>query len=608
MGTLQSNRVSLHIDSDRLRRCRLQKQWTQHDLAQATGFCDDYISQLERAPTTRNKGTKLETLVKLAQHLNVCPADLLAEDVFRQLEADVLLHEIYSNVDTVRLFRSISSTGDVTEKAVVFRIDPEKLREARLRKSWTQRDLARASRFSEDYISQLERAATTHNKGTRFETLLRLAQALEIAPVDLLTENLSEALQVDMTRRELLDHATSLGIVGLLYGKTPSAPRHSAFPFSLSSIELPAEPVETVAELRRKATFLAVRGLWLQAEEIGLQARSRCKEGSEEWVDITINHCAQMRQQAGDILQAEAHVKHVIQHAVAVDRADTRILALIHTQRGWFACEQFGNYEQGYRYFTSALQKALKVGDAQTASTAYHFRFRILSELVMREGGAWLEARPVRSVNQQLLRMLHQSLNTDWPLSCDDNSEDLHAMNRRFIAYALIQPGKALKEIPKLISISKSIGAEHVVDLTIARWHLSNEEWDMASSLAHQAFHGYCRAAFPQGIALAAAVRAEALFQNRLRTKEDCNLCLDLWLLALLLHPYESHPLWDIARKGLRKAIECICKLNPNWYRAYYHEINERVERKDGAFQALQYIYINTSWVMPTQYLDLLKM
>ncbi len=46
--------------------------------------------------------------------------------------------------------------------------------------------------------------------------------------------------------------------------------------------------------------------------------------------------------------------------------------------------------------------------------------------------------------------------------------------------------------------------------------------------------------------------------------------------------------------------------LNPSWLRLYYHEINERVERRDGSFQALQYIYINTNNILPTQYFDLL--
>lgn len=603
MEILQTRRASCHLDPDRLRRYRLQKRWKQRDLARAAGLSEDYISQLERAATTRNKGTRVETLVTLAQSLDVLPIDLLVEDAVERSTMEGPLHRFLSNVDTVWSSDPLGGPGVAVNGLIILRIDPGKLREARLKKQWKQRDLARASGFSEDYISQLERAATTCNKGTRLETILRLAQALEVAPVELLPETLAASLQADMTRRELLGNVTSLGIAELLLSKVFSHTVRSSF----LSIELPAEAQETIAGLRHKAYNLSSQALWLQAEEAGLQARSRCREESEEWAEITLSHCAQARQQAGDILQAQAHIEHVVQHyARAVERPDQHILGLIQLQRGWIASEQSGQFEQGYRYFTSALQNALQVGDDETERTARHFRVRTLSELAMREAGAWLGARPIRSIHQQLLCLLHQSLETDWPLSCNNHPENLHSLNRRYMVYALIQPDKALREVPRLLSIARSLGVEHIVDLTLARWNLSNEEWGSAGSLAHRAFQGYCRAAFPQGIALAVAIHAEALFRNRLRTREDCNLCLDLWLLALLLHPYQSHPLWNIAFKGLHRTREFISVLNPSWYRAYYHDIDVRVERKDGAFQALQYIYLNMDRVIPTQYLDAL--
>ncbi len=604
MDTVQAKSGQLLIDSERLRRYRLQKQWTQHNLAQTTGFSEDYISQLERAPTTRNKGTRLETLMQLAQHLDVLPVDLLAANSAPQPAIEVLLHPGFSNFDTIRSLDSHGPCGEIVDGVIALRIDPGKLRAARLKNKWVQRDLAHASGYSVDYISQLERGTITRNKGTKLETILRLAQALEVAPIDLLSEKLSEALRIDMTRRELQGNSTSLGIVGFLCGKMPSTTLHTAL-VSPVFLESRTEAVETVAELRNKAYYLSSQALWLQAEEVGLQACSRCTEGSEEWAEIMLSHCVQSRQQAGDILQADAHIEHVLQKYVnEADRPNHRILGLIHLQRGWIASEQSGKFEQGYRYFTSALQKAIQIEDAETERTAHHFRVRTLSELAMQEGGAWLGARPIRNIRQQLLRLLHQSLETDWPLSCNNNPEHLHSLNRRYIVYALIQPDKALKEVPRLLSIGRSLGNEHIVDLTLARWHLSNEEWDTAGNLAHQAFQGYCRAAFPQGIALAAAIHAEALFQNRLRTRADCILCMDLWLLVLLLHPYKSHPLWDIAYKGLRKTVEFISILNPSWYRTYYHDIDERVKHKDEVFQAQRYIYIKVNQVLPTQYID----
>src|SRR5947208_2827519 len=122
MGTLQDKRVSIHINPGQLRRLRLQKHWTQRDLARATGFCEDYISQLERASTTRNKGTKLETLMKLAHHLDVLPADLLAQDAFRQQEADIPSPVIGFNIDTGGALHSISSTAQEMEQPVVVRM------------------------------------------------------------------------------------------------------------------------------------------------------------------------------------------------------------------------------------------------------------------------------------------------------------------------------------------------------------------------------------------------------------------------------------------------------------------------------------------------------
>ncbi len=184
------------------------------------------------------------------------------------------------------------------------------------------------------------------------------------------------------------------------------------------------------------------------------------------------------------------------------------------------------------------------------------------------------------------------------------DAENLHHYNRRFIVDALIQPQDALLGIPNLIRISKQAGAEHVAALSLARWHFSNQEWDMASHLADEADQGYSWIGFSQGVASACVIRAMALFKGGLRTKEDCYLILDLWILALLLHPYPSHPLWHITRMDLDKAVQFVADLQSSWLRSYYHEIDLRVENKEGVFQTLKHLFIKMNApASPSSYL-----
>jgi len=126
----------------------------------------------------------------------------------------------------------------------------------------------------------------------------------------------------------------------------------------------------------------------------------------------------------------------------------------------------------------------------------------------------------------------------------------------------------------------------------------------MASHLAEEAHQGYSWIGYPQGVASASALRAKALFQGGLRTKEDCYLDLDLWILALLLHPYASHPLWHIARIGLDKAVQYVADFQPSSLRSYYHEIDLRVENKEGVFQTLNHLFVKMSAsASPSSYL-----
>ncbi len=236
---LSSSRT-VRINPDQLRAYRHRKKWTQRDLARASGFTEDYISQLERMPATRNKGTKLETIIRLAQALDVFPTDLLIQNSADESPSDFIRLDfpwkvIDSGPQSSPLLskQSVNTTFDI-------RIDPDRLREIRLRKQWTQRDLASASGFSEDYISQLERAPTTRNKGTRLETILKFAQALEVMPLDLLSYELIESLHASLIRRQLLESAVGLEIVELLRGQVTLTAWHEG-------LQISQEPIRTLA-------------------------------------------------------------------------------------------------------------------------------------------------------------------------------------------------------------------------------------------------------------------------------------------------------------------------------------------------------------------------
>jgi DNA-binding Xre family transcriptional regulator len=136
--------------------------------------------------------------VRLAQALDVLPIDLLAKDSIQTTSVELLQYTL-CNAGTALLFHPISKSNTAPEKIINICLDPERLKEVRLRKKWLQRDLAQASGYCEDYISQLERATTTRNKGTKLETILRLAKALETAPIELLPEKLVFSLHTDIT-------------------------------------------------------------------------------------------------------------------------------------------------------------------------------------------------------------------------------------------------------------------------------------------------------------------------------------------------------------------------------------------------------------------------
>jgi len=62
------------IFGETLRRIRIDRGWTQEDLAEAAQLTSTYVGQMERG----NKVPSLTVVLKLARGLGVAPAELLA--------------------------------------------------------------------------------------------------------------------------------------------------------------------------------------------------------------------------------------------------------------------------------------------------------------------------------------------------------------------------------------------------------------------------------------------------------------------------------------------------------------------------------------------------
>lgn len=593
-----SKQSTFRLDPDRLQEIRLRKSWTQKELAQASGFSEDYISQLERAATTHNRGTKLETIAKLASSLHVPIEALLRTTDSVELRQQFALADnetltttqpiSYEALSTyLLLIHSSQQASPEVESEDIHRqeflpvlINPEQLREHRLRKQWTQKKLASASGFSEDYISQLERAATTRNKGTKIETIAKLASALDVAIEELLIFDGQDDHQIKQYLQNL-----------------PPYLSWQSVPLSHFS----SDPVPLLTKLLESAaSFIQERGLWLEAERKALEVRALFPETRYEWADITLRHAAYLRQQAGDITGAYAHMETVQERYISrIEKPHPQIIAHLHCRRGWIDDEQYGKFAEAYKAFSLAIPQAVEVGDRDIEGTARHFRFRALVEMATAEGGTWLGVRPNRSLSSQRLKMLAQSFSEDWTIAQQYTPESPHHSYYRFMMYALLRPQEAQKEISHMMSISQQKGMERFLKLHLARWQLSNQEWEVANAFAQEAAFGFRQASFPYGVAFASALQAKALFQGGLQTKRDLFFCADLWVLVLLLHPYDTHPLFQIARSGLHQVLSEITTRSALWFQAYTQDLSIRIAKKEGVFEALRSILVPRVMMVP---------
>ncbi len=340
------------------------------------------------------------------------------------------------------------------------------------------------------------------------------------------------------------------------------------------------------------AELANAQGHWREAEAYALAARARHPIGSQQWALITLTLCSQMCQQAGDIEGALHHIADVEAQCRDPEQGcipDPLIRSWTCNQRGWIIDEQFGEltrarglFEQAAKALPTDLISEDPLGQ-RIAATTHHFILRTLSEEAMTQAGAWLPAHG-RHLSPSLRQALERSLGQDW--SHEDPSNP-HAYHRRFIVDALLEDRYCLTTLLKHEGLFRQLDCLHLLDISRARLEVSNGEWDLAIDSARAAAQGYAlRSHFPQGVALAAALEAYALQQRGLTRPQDWHNCLDCWMLTVLLHPYETHPLWRVAATNLYRLYSQEHKAH--WMQTYISDLPGRVESRDGAFGILQ--------------------
>lgn len=481
-----------------------------------------------------------------------------------------------------------------------FRLDPEQLRLFRRQRCWTQAELARRTGFSEDYIGQLERARKTANKGAKLETLVTLAKALQVSVEDLMESDDWNQEQEDGEDEEGIDDAD-----------TSRSARHCDQPPQQMSQDLvrrllllrPVSGAEPYVPFPRLCGELALKTLvddadiyvlqsrWLQAEQIGLQARAHATPGSEAWARMTLWYGAQMRQQAGDVTMAEAYLREVEENCLQqVDAVNPLIASMFHITRGWLDLEQYGHFGRALTSLNTALSLMRQYGltNREWNQRVHGFRFRAISEIAITECAAWIGAWPTHPLRSSTSQYLQESLQDDHQIALDLDPENPNTFYRRAIVDALLHPADAQRTHRRLFEMAQQTGTEHIWALHVAKWRFSEKEWELAQGHAEEAFYGYGNQGFPPGTAWAAAVAGQAILRNGITRARAFQRCADYLLLALMLHPYVTHPLFRITRHCLMNVMGCL--EYESWLRAYGDQLEGRIANGDGPFNILDHI------------------
>lgn len=356
----------------------------------------------------------------------------------------------------------------------------------------------------------------------------------------------------------------------------------------------------TPEELMAESYSLNRQGQWLAAATKALQASELGPYGSEEWAEPKL-HAAMMFQQASRDQDALEQIGAVEASLNEVDHPSPHVQAGILNHRGWVVDELHGDFSQALALFDYSIPYAQEAAESDLLRNGLHFRLRALSEQTMTEGDAWLEAYPQRRVRPDVLDRLEVSLNDDWPETLEPGQPNFHDHLRRFIVEACLRRSDALDRLRAHAHLFRDGGAPYLVDLAEARVAASEKHWKEAVMKARSGLEGYRRIRFPQGMALAAAVEANARFKGGsvLTTAEKAFECLDLWILAMTLHWFPSHALTQAAFAGYIDTLKKLRFQQP-WADTYLSpDLEHRVRGREGVFQMLNDAYHDLPDIVP---------
>jgi transposase len=357
----------------------------------------------------------------------------------------------------------------------------------------------------------------------------------------------------------------------------------------VSPVIVPFSPLaESMERQLHEVAFLIEHARRREADALVIAASRRERAGGERWARLLLTYCPLLRQQAGDADGAEEIIARVERACREAEdhppSLSPPIQALIENRRGWIHDGLRGDFDRAAGEFAAGKRLAQQAGDARLVRECGHFRMRVLVELAMTLSDSWLTARPMRALPAGLVRTLDGALTSpEWRAVMRDG--DPHHYRFLFNMLAMIRPERAAELLADRGNPLATAPVLHM--LSSARWHASDRAWDRAIAAARDASAEYCALRHPLGMAHAAAIAAHAYRRRGLRTREEMAACLDAWICALRLHPFATHPLGKIARRGLADTLHDMKQTHADWVAQYENDLTERVREREGAYRAL---------------------